>query len=151
MCCFLKCADLSNEIRPTLISHKWANLVIAEFFMQSDLERELDLPVTPFMDKQKVIISKEQINFIEKLCLPLFEPMSNMCPWMNVCVKNLNTNRQEWNTRLMNFFSNDANSLKGLSNDSIWEREKGKKKWEKKNFLSLLSSRSSETKKKQQK
>jgi hypothetical protein len=150
MCSLVKCADLGNEIRPTHISHKWATLVISEFFAQSDKERELDLPITPFMDKEKVIISKEQINFIEKLCLPLYEPMSIICPNMAVCVKNLYTNRQEWNTRLMKFFSNDTNSLKVLPNDSIWERDRGKIKWEKINFLSLLSSRVSEPKKKNQ-
>jgi hypothetical protein len=153
MCSFLKCADLSNEIRPTSISHKWANLVLQEFFMQSDKERELDLPVTTFMDRQKVIISKEQINFIEKLCLPLYEPMCDICPFMNVCVKNLNTNRMEWNIRLRNWCSEkDANASKALTNQSIWEPEKVKKKWEK-SIMSLLSTRSSgsEPKKKNQK
>jgi len=35
MCCLIKCADLSNEIRPTEMAQRWAKMVITEFFAQS--------------------------------------------------------------------------------------------------------------------
>jgi high affinity cGMP-specific 3',5'-cyclic phosphodiesterase 9 len=34
MCCLLKCADISNEVRPGYISAEWAGHVMAEFFIQ---------------------------------------------------------------------------------------------------------------------
>uniref|UniRef100_A0A6B2L4I7 PDEase domain-containing protein n=1 Tax=Arcella intermedia TaxID=1963864 RepID=A0A6B2L4I7_9EUKA len=139
LCCLIKGGDLSNEIRPTNIAQRWAKLVIKEFFEQSKTERSLDLAVTPFMDPQKVILSKEQINFIEGLCLPLYEPLSTIFPPMALCVKQLLTNKAEWNNRLLNFFSNDMASIKKLPNTSIWERDQEGKKWNKKNLLSLLN------------
>jgi len=148
MCCLLKCSDLSNEIRPTHIAKKWAKLVMQEFVKQSDKERELDLPVTPFMDKHSIILSKEQINFIEKLCMPLYETLSVIFPWVQNCIKQMTTNRNEWNSRLENFYSNDISSIKKLSNRSIWEREQVKgKKWEKSPLRSLLMSRFGQTEK----
>lgn len=34
MCCLVKCADISNEIRPTKIGQNWAHRVMTEFFLQ---------------------------------------------------------------------------------------------------------------------
>ena len=42
-------------------------MVMQEFFAQSDKERELALPVTPFMDKHRVIIAKE-VTTIHAYC-----------------------------------------------------------------------------------
>lgn len=52
--------------RPGGISQKWANRVLMEFFAQAQKEGQLNLPVTPFMDQHKVIIAKEQMNFISR-------------------------------------------------------------------------------------
>jgi len=78
ICSLLKCADLSSEIRKNEVSKRWAKAVNEEFFKQSDKERELELPITPFMDKHKIIMSKEEVNFIEKLCMPLYGQLSQV-------------------------------------------------------------------------
>jgi high affinity cGMP-specific 3',5'-cyclic phosphodiesterase 9 len=49
-----KCADISNEARPTKVSEPWVDLLLQEFFNQSDQEKELGLPWAPFMDREKV-------------------------------------------------------------------------------------------------
>lgn len=48
--------------RPTETAQRWAKMVITEFFAQSDKERELELPVTPFMDRDKIIVANEQVR-----------------------------------------------------------------------------------------
>jgi hypothetical protein len=123
MCAIVKCSDLSNEIRRQNVAQRWAKLVLEEFFAQSDKERELDLPVTPFMDKTKIIIAKEQINFIEKLCMPLYGQISQVFPPLEACCRQLEENRDNWQVRLRMFFSEDSEEFKRLSNKSIWERD----------------------------
>lgn len=48
--------------RPQKYAARWAQMVLTEFFAQSDKERELELPVTPFMDRGKIIIANEQVR-----------------------------------------------------------------------------------------
>eukprot|EP01133_Synstelium_polycarpum_P006783 gene6783-7885_t len=45
-------ADISNEVRSWDVSNKWANALLEEFFAQSDLEKQKNLPLTPFMVKE---------------------------------------------------------------------------------------------------
>jgi len=116
----IKCADLSNEIRPRGISTRWAKMVMQEFIRQSSKETELELPITPFMDPAKIIIAKEQINFISNLCVPLYKNLASVFPDVNVCVKQMQSNHDEWNHRLHNFFS--VAEVQTASNRSIWER-----------------------------
>lgn len=141
MCSMVKCSDLSNEIRKQNISRRWAKMVLEEFFAQSDKERELELPVTPFMDKHKIIIAKEQINFIEKLCMPLYTQISAVFTPLEACVRQLEENRDAWNIRLRLFFSEDSEEFKRLSNRSIWEREQVKAKTN--NLSATLAERAS--------
>ena len=138
MVSLMKCADLSNEVRENNMSKNWAKLVMEEFFAQSSLERQLNLPVTPFMDKEKIIITKEQINFIEKLCLPLYTQLAQVFPEIETCCHQLESNRNSWQDRLRLFFSSPE-ELKKLSNKSIWEREQLKTKGANLSVSSTLS------------
>jgi len=89
MKCLVKCADLSNEIRETSISRKWAELVQKEFFLQGDLEAEKRLPLTPWMRRGQVSLPQEQINFISRLCLPLYQEVSDVIPGLKTCIENM--------------------------------------------------------------
>jgi len=87
MCSLLKCADLSSEIRRNEVSKRWAKAVNEEFLKQGEKEKELELPRTPFMDKDKLILSKEEVNFIDKLCSPLYSQLMGvrtfvLCPYL---------------------------------------------------------------------
>ncbi|XP_049849760.1 high affinity cGMP-specific 3',5'-cyclic phosphodiesterase 9A-like [Schistocerca gregaria] len=128
MLSLIKCADLSNEVRQDKVSKQWAKLVIAEFIAQSDKERLLNLPVTPFMDRDKIIIAQEQVNFIEKLCLPLYTQLAFVLPELEECCETMNTHKKNWHKHLKAFFANDPNEVKKLSNKSIWERKQAKAK-----------------------
>ncbi|PRP87513.1 hypothetical protein PROFUN_00724 [Planoprotostelium fungivorum] len=153
MCALMKCADLSNEIRSPQIGQRWAKLVLEEFFQQSDKEKELGLPMTAFMDRSKVIIAKEQINFIEKLCLPLYSLVVQgdllmntrrlreiVFPQLQKCIDQLKTNRDGWKSRLNSFF--ESGEIKKLSNTSIWERKQSKILG---NLSSMLDTRASKS------
>jgi hypothetical protein len=50
----MKCADISNEARPTTVAEPWVDLLLQEFFAQSDKEKQEGLPFMPFMDREKV-------------------------------------------------------------------------------------------------
>lgn len=92
----MKCADLSNEIRPYNVSFLWASRINDEFFKQTDKERELGLPVTPFMDPEKVVIASEQGNFINGLCMPLYKALVNLFPTTQPCVDQMQSNGATW-------------------------------------------------------
>jgi len=96
MCGLLKCADISNEIRPSQIGRRWAQRVMTEFFAQSSLEKEKGLPVAPHMDPTKTTTATGQIGFITYLCLPLFNEITRLFPSMKVCCDQMIANRANW-------------------------------------------------------
>ena len=83
----LKCADISNEGRPTKISEPWADLLLKEFFNQSDQEKKKGLPFAPFMDRNNVTKASAQgnrllklVGFIGFVLLPLMEEVEKVIP-----------------------------------------------------------------------
>lgn len=58
----IKCADISNEVRPTAVSEPWVDCLLEEFFSQSDREKREGLPTAPFMDRDKVTKPSAQIG-----------------------------------------------------------------------------------------
>lgn len=57
--------EFYNNNRPSHIADKWAALINQEFSDQSAAEKKLGLPLTPWIDPDKIIMEKEQINFIK--------------------------------------------------------------------------------------
>jgi len=49
---------------------------VQEFFQQSDTEKLEGLPVTPFMDRDKITKPSSQCSFIGLVLLPLFEALA---------------------------------------------------------------------------
>jgi len=76
----IKCADISNECRPTDVSAMWLDCLLEEYFMQSDTEKKAGLPVAPFMDRDKVTKPSSQIGFLQYCLVPLFESLGNLFP-----------------------------------------------------------------------
>jgi len=100
LCCLVKCADISNEIRPSSIATKWANRVMTEFYAQSALEKEKGLPVSPHMDPATTTTASGQIGFISYLCLPFFTEMMKLFPLMKVCCDQMISNKEKWQTKI---------------------------------------------------
>ncbi|XP_069598232.1 high affinity cGMP-specific 3',5'-cyclic phosphodiesterase 9A-like isoform X2 [Ranitomeya imitator] len=76
----IKCCDISNEVRPTEVAEPWVDCLLEEYFMQSDREKSEGLPVTPFMDRDKVTKPKAQIGFIQFVLMPMFETVTKLFP-----------------------------------------------------------------------
>ncbi|XP_046396751.1 high affinity cGMP-specific 3',5'-cyclic phosphodiesterase 9A [Ischnura elegans] len=76
----IKVADISNEARPMNVAEPWLDRLLQEFFSQSDAEKMEGLPVTPFMDRDKVTKPSSQCSFIGYVVLPLFEALGDLLP-----------------------------------------------------------------------
>jgi len=92
----VKAADISNEARPFNVSRQWADALMREYFAQSALEKAKSLPVTPFMDKDKVIVHQTQVNFIDTILLPTFTLLFKTIPEFQVHIDTINENKQSW-------------------------------------------------------
>lgn len=76
----IKVADISNEARPMDVAEPWLDRLLQEFFAQSAAEKAEGLPVTPFMDPDKVSKPGSQVRFIGLVLLPLFEALGELVP-----------------------------------------------------------------------
>ncbi|CAA9999636.1 unnamed protein product [Nesidiocoris tenuis] len=74
----IKVADISNEARPMDVAEPWLDRLLQEFFAQSDAEKMEGLPVTPFMDRDKITKPSSQCSFIGFVLLPLFEALGEL-------------------------------------------------------------------------
>lgn len=83
----IKVADISNEARPMDVAEPWLDRLLQEFFKQSDAEKLEGLPVTPFMDRDKVTKPSSQCSFIGLVLLPLFEALGELLPELQVRLK----------------------------------------------------------------
>merc|ERR1719401_2266712 len=68
---FLHVGDCSNPLKPFAASQRWADRILAEFFAQGDVEKELGLPVGMLNDRDKVSRPGSQHGFINFLVAPL--------------------------------------------------------------------------------
>lgn len=94
----VKMADVSNPSRTTYLYLKWAERLCDEFYRQGDKERELHLPISPLMDRNKPSLAKGQIAFMNYIIYPMFETFCHMLPEMRFALQYINDNRAYWNT-----------------------------------------------------
>lgn len=80
----IKVSDISNEARPMDVAEPWLDCLLQEFFEQSDREKMEGLPVTPFMDRDKITKPSSQCSFIGFVLLPLFEAIGRLYPELDV-------------------------------------------------------------------
>lgn len=67
----LHCSDISNPFKPFKICAKWADLVVEEFCLQGDKEKELGVEVSPMCDRDQINLCNMQMGFIEFVVAPL--------------------------------------------------------------------------------
>jgi len=96
----IKCADISNPARCFRVAKLWAERVQQEFFLQGDKEKQLELTVSPFMDRANPQLAKMQISFIDTFVNPSFEVLSKMVPKLRPQCKQLEENRSRWQSKL---------------------------------------------------
>ena len=67
---FLHSSDISNPAKPDKISSLWTERVYGEFFVQGDLEKSKNLPVSAFCDRETTNINQAMIGFINFVVMP---------------------------------------------------------------------------------
>ncbi|XP_057659841.1 dual 3',5'-cyclic-AMP and -GMP phosphodiesterase 11 isoform X4 [Diorhabda carinulata] len=90
--------DLAAITKPWEVEKRIAELVSAEFFEQGDLERET-LNVTPMdiMDRTKAEkLPIMQINFIDSICLPIYEAFADLSENLQPLLDGVKQNRDHW-------------------------------------------------------
>ncbi|KAJ3084719.1 hypothetical protein HDU99_006153 [Rhizoclosmatium hyalinum] len=98
----MKCADVSNPTKEWPIYFEWADRVLEEFMRQGDMEKSLNLPVSPFMDRDNINIPSSQIGFMDYVLLPLFEAVNKYIEIPHI-LGNLQANREHWFVDLVGY------------------------------------------------
>lgn len=68
----LHTCDVSNPAKEREFMLRWTERVVEEFFVQGELEKQLGLPVSPFMDRDTIVLKKMQVGFADFIVAPLF-------------------------------------------------------------------------------
>ncbi|KAF0692375.1 Aste57867_16552 [Aphanomyces stellatus] len=74
----VKCADIGHSAKSVKLHGLWSSLIVEEFFLQGDAERDNNTEVSPFMDRWAENSAKNQIGFFEFIVLPFFDTVSQV-------------------------------------------------------------------------
>ena len=85
-------ADISNPTKKFDIYYKWAELVVEEFYLQGDKEKELGLNCS--CDRNKISIYKSQLGFIDFIEIPFYGLFAKIFPKLDFFMDNLNNNKE---------------------------------------------------------
>eukprot|EP00013_Stygamoeba_regulata_P009218 CAMPEP_0177672262 /NCGR_PEP_ID=MMETSP0447-20121125/25225_1 /TAXON_ID=0 /ORGANISM="Stygamoeba regulata, Strain BSH-02190019" /LENGTH=1272 /DNA_ID=CAMNT_0019179873 /DNA_START=33 /DNA_END=3849 /DNA_ORIENTATION=- len=92
----LKCSDISHTTKHKPLHLDWSRRVTTEFYEQGDQEKELNLTVSPGMDRHTGSLPKGQIGFITFLCMPLYEAFATEFPRADVMLQGIDANLKYW-------------------------------------------------------
>jgi len=93
----LHAADVSNPGKKWPVCERWANLVMAEFFGQGDLEKQKGMKPSMNCDRDSVLIPECQLGFGKYVVHDLYVSLAKIIPeGGNFLLKNLETNRDHW-------------------------------------------------------
>ncbi|KXS13528.1 HD-domain/PDEase-like protein, partial [Gonapodya prolifera JEL478] len=91
----IKMGDVSNPAKPWYLYSKWVDRIFEEFFNQGDKERELGLPISPFMDRTNCNFANCQLSFIDFIVSPLFDAFNTLIPIPTI-LEYMKQNRSRW-------------------------------------------------------
>lgn len=58
----LHCCDVAHPSKPWPVHRRWTDLLLEEFFLQGDMEKELGLPYSPLCDRNNTLVAESQIG-----------------------------------------------------------------------------------------
>jgi len=76
----IKCADLRHCMMPHEMTMKTTDLLMEEFWAQGDEESSMGLPISPFMNRGKANLPKEQAGFYQFMIMPLISVWAEILP-----------------------------------------------------------------------
>ncbi|KAL2613527.1 hypothetical protein R1flu_025219 [Riccia fluitans] len=96
----IKCADISNVVKPFFLSKRWAALLLLEWFRQGEIEKQLGLPISKFMDREDPqTLMAMTCGCIDYIAKPMYELTAKFLARVHdELLVNLSFNRQLWNT-----------------------------------------------------
>ncbi|RMX66110.1 hypothetical protein DD238_001154 [Peronospora effusa] len=95
----LHTCDVSNPAKERKTMLRWTDRVVKEFFIQGDMEKQLGLPVSPFMDRDIIVLKKMQVGFADFIVSPLFSVWAQILVNVNTgAYRALLSNREFWSS-----------------------------------------------------
>mmetsp|Transcript_80252 Transcript_80252/g.227211 ORF Transcript_80252/g.227211 Transcript_80252/m.227211 type:complete len:757 (-) Transcript_80252:125-2395(-) len=95
----MKCADLGHLTLSWEAHLQWVSRLQEEFFRQGDRERDLGLPISFLMDRNKPGASETQVGFFEYVVLPLFGALARAVPSARPVMDSVKDNFVRWRDR----------------------------------------------------
>lgn len=92
----LHCSDISNPFKPFVTCKNWANLIVIEFGLQGDKEKEAGVPISPMMDREQIVLCNMQMGFIEYVVAPLIIAFIEIFPSLYSIGINMQVNYSSW-------------------------------------------------------
>ena len=93
----IKAADISNPTRPMEVSKKWVDGVMAEFFAQGDAEKARGLSISMNCDRETVLTSKCQLDFINFHVMAIFKSLCCYAPAVQPLIDQMEMNKHRYN------------------------------------------------------
>nr|XP_042906908.1 cGMP-specific 3',5'-cyclic phosphodiesterase [Parasteatoda tepidariorum] len=90
--------DVSAICKPWEVQKKVAELVAGEFFEQGDLEKERlkEQPIAMMDRDRKDELPAMQVDFIDCICLPVYEALTEVQPTLSPLLEGCLENRKHW-------------------------------------------------------
>ena len=102
-------ADISNPTKVFDVYFEWSKLVVEEFCLQGDKEKELGIKCN--FDRKTMKLSTSQIGFIDNVVEPYFSLFTKIFPNLKFFYDNMKNNRERF-TKLDKEKINDKHSSK---------------------------------------
>jgi high affinity cAMP-specific and IBMX-insensitive 3',5'-cyclic phosphodiesterase 8 len=92
----IKCADVSNPLRPLALCKTWATRIAEEYCQQTDEEKKQGLPVVmPVFDRKTCNVPKSQTSFVDFFVNDMFDAWDAFCD-IPVPMTHLQSNYKYW-------------------------------------------------------
>lgn len=95
----IKTSDISNPCRDLAVHRHWTAGYVEETFLQGDMERARNIPISPFMDRFIPQIPKCEVGFFEFIIIPMWNAW-NLALKVDEPLKNLDKNLKYWKNQV---------------------------------------------------
>lgn len=89
------------------IAKPWAERLVEEFYAQTEEEAKINIPVTSYvmllsllmhrwMQRENVVLSQMQVNFIDHILQPMYRTLRKLFPGLKYHMERLSLSRNKW-------------------------------------------------------